>query len=66
MRCLYVAAPDYENDEGYFRGKMACFISQFTLSGEKSLCGGNLSQKSVKYFWVQMKDAGKINFFLTS
>ncbi|SLM32320.1 hypothetical protein MTBBW1_630014 [Desulfamplus magnetovallimortis] len=39
--------------------KVACFISQFTLSGEKTLCGGNLSQKSVKYFWVQMKDADK-------
>ncbi|SLM27789.1 hypothetical protein MTBBW1_1110050 [Desulfamplus magnetovallimortis] len=42
--------------ECVFTGK-AWFISQFTLSGEKILGSGNLSQKSVKYVWNHMKDA---------
>ncbi|SLM28638.1 hypothetical protein MTBBW1_1430010 [Desulfamplus magnetovallimortis] len=54
-RCLFSHSqqPIYENT-------MACFISQFTLSGEKILGSGNLSQKSVKYLWSHMKDANTI------
>ncbi|SLM32669.1 hypothetical protein MTBBW1_80007 [Desulfamplus magnetovallimortis] len=37
----------------------ASFISQFTLSGDKTLSVRSLSQKSVKYFWGNMKNAQK-------
>ncbi|SLM32976.1 hypothetical protein MTBBW1_830048 [Desulfamplus magnetovallimortis] len=43
---------------------LACFIFQFTLSEEKTLNGGNPSQKSVKYFWCHMKDAHFLREFM--